>query len=420
MTVDDGGALAQLRRGALEHCVLRRLTGLNDTATTSWGELAEVGLVASEGTGSIRCSAGCARTNSSRPRGGESERPPRRYYPHARRLPGVAGVRPAWREFRASVDRLVDGRQRRCRPPPTAAGRLSRAFCGSRPGSCPPRTLPRWSPTSRSTSRRPPRRGVNGRPTCATSWTAWHSEALVVEMPMPPPVTLVAPFRAAASSRRPSFCSSSRNSRAHLPRRGSRALAWIVGLVLVGLATRWTSREKRRAAAVLGSGYPITAIGMLLGGLVAFRTAADPAGNPERRPDLHRRCRRRPGSRSSPAGSHPAISPPIRHSAPPDARRSLSVAGAPPCEDGVMTTLTVPARFNGPPSSNGGWSAGRLAGRCETSAAEPVVTVRSARHPTGGRAACRVGWRRRASPGRRDPCRDGECRAVPGEPVSAR
>lgn len=42
-----------------------------------------------------------------------------------------------------------------------------------------------------------------------------------------------------------------------------------------------------------------------------------------------------------------------------------------------MTTLTVPARFNGPPeSANGGWSAGRLAGRCETSAAEPAVTVR--------------------------------------------
>ncbi|MFN8099059.1 MAG: hypothetical protein U0Q21_12325 [Dermatophilaceae bacterium] len=106
-------------------------------------------------------------------------------------------------------------------------------------------------------------------------------EALVAEM-MPPPVTPVAPV----SARRLESPAIILLFVAELLALtflgvGLGALAWIVGLVLVGLATRWTSREKWRAAAVLGSGYPITAIGMLLGGLVAFRTASGPcAGTP--------------------------------------------------------------------------------------------------------------------------------------------
>ncbi len=54
---------------------------------------------------------------------------------------------------------------------------------------------------------------------------------------------------------------------------GLGAIAWIVGVVLIALCVRWTSAEKLRAALILGTGYPVTALGILLGGLVAFRTS---------------------------------------------------------------------------------------------------------------------------------------------------
>ncbi|MBK6886743.1 MAG: hypothetical protein IPH03_10110 [Tetrasphaera sp.] len=47
-----------------------------------------------------------------------------------------------------------------------------------------------------------------------------------------------------------------------------------------------------------------------------------------------------------------------------------------------MTTLTVPARFNGPPqSANGGWFAGHLAQECPTTPSQPAVTVRLSAPP---------------------------------------
>ena len=43
---------------------------------------------------------------------------------------------------------------------------------------------------------------------------------------------------------------------------------------------------------------------------------------------------------------------------------------------GRMTSLTVPARFNGPPTSgNGGWTAGAVAEAAGTLGAVPPLTV---------------------------------------------
>lgn len=113
MTADDGRALAQLRRGALEHCVLALLDGAERYGYDLVGELAEAGLVASEGTVYpllSRLRKDELVTTTWR----ESESgPPRRYYsltPAGRRA--LAEFRPAWREFRDSVDRLVDGKAR--------------------------------------------------------------------------------------------------------------------------------------------------------------------------------------------------------------------------------------------------------------------------------------------------------------------
>ena len=113
MTADDGKALTQLRRGALEHCVLALLDGDERYGYDLVGELAEAGLVASEGT--VYPLLSRLRKNdlvTTTWRESESG-PPRRYYsltPAGRQA--LAEFRPACREFRAAVDRLVDRKAR--------------------------------------------------------------------------------------------------------------------------------------------------------------------------------------------------------------------------------------------------------------------------------------------------------------------
>jgi len=112
MTADpEGKALAQLRRGALENCVLALLAEDERYGYDLVGELAEAGLVASEGTvypllSRLRKDDLVTTTWRESDAG-----PPRRYYsltPAGRRA--LADFRVAWSDFRASVDRLLDGK----------------------------------------------------------------------------------------------------------------------------------------------------------------------------------------------------------------------------------------------------------------------------------------------------------------------
>ncbi|HRW02527.1 MAG: PadR family transcriptional regulator [Tetrasphaera sp.] len=109
----EGKALTQLRRGALEHCVLALLDDGERYGYDLVGELSEAGLVAGEGTvypllSRLRKDALVTTTWR------ESESgPPRRYYsltPAGRQALG--DFRGAWGEFKSAVDRLLDGKAR--------------------------------------------------------------------------------------------------------------------------------------------------------------------------------------------------------------------------------------------------------------------------------------------------------------------
>ncbi len=105
--------MAQLRRGVLEHCVLALLDGGERYGYDLVGELAEAGLVASEGTvypllSRLRKDDLVVTTWRESVTG-----PPRRYYslsPSGRRA--LADFRMAWRDFRTAVDTIVEGKAR--------------------------------------------------------------------------------------------------------------------------------------------------------------------------------------------------------------------------------------------------------------------------------------------------------------------
>lgn len=109
----DARGLAQLRRGALEHCVLALLADGERYGYDLVGELAEAGLVASEGTVYpllSRLRKEDLVTTSWRE---STSGPPRRYYsltPPGHRA--LIEFRLAWRDFSAAVDRIVDGKAR--------------------------------------------------------------------------------------------------------------------------------------------------------------------------------------------------------------------------------------------------------------------------------------------------------------------
>ncbi len=105
----DGGLIAQLRRGALEYCVLALLERRERYGFDLVRELAEVdGMVTSEGTiypmlARLRRDGVVETTWRESPAG-----PPRRYYkltPSGRRA--LKEFRQAWVRFRDGVDRVV-------------------------------------------------------------------------------------------------------------------------------------------------------------------------------------------------------------------------------------------------------------------------------------------------------------------------
>lgn len=105
--------MAQLRRGVLEHCVLALLEGEARYAYDLVSDLGEAGLVASEGTVYPLLSRlrrdGLVETVWRESVAG----PPRRYY--SLTLNGrdsLDAFRRSWRDFRTSVDRIVDGEAR--------------------------------------------------------------------------------------------------------------------------------------------------------------------------------------------------------------------------------------------------------------------------------------------------------------------
>lgn len=53
---------------------------------------------------------------------------------------------------------------------------------------------------------------------------------------------------------------------------GVGALAWIAGLILVAMSLRWSGAHKLRAALVLGSGFPVMVLGVLLTSVAVFRS----------------------------------------------------------------------------------------------------------------------------------------------------
>ncbi len=103
-----GGPLAQLRRGALEHCVLALLGDGERYGYDLVGELSEAGLVASEGTVYpllSRLRRDDLVTTTWRE---SSSGPPRRYYAlTAAGRRALADFGAAWAEFRDSVDAIL-------------------------------------------------------------------------------------------------------------------------------------------------------------------------------------------------------------------------------------------------------------------------------------------------------------------------
>lgn len=103
-------AVAQLRRGAVEYCVLALLEGDQRYGYDLVTELSEAGLVASEGTmypllSRLRKEALVDTTWRESPSG-----PPRRYYsltPAGKEA--LSGFRHSWTEFKGSVDRILEG-----------------------------------------------------------------------------------------------------------------------------------------------------------------------------------------------------------------------------------------------------------------------------------------------------------------------
>lgn len=109
----EGKALTQLRRGALEHCVLALLDSGERYGYDLVGQLSEAGLVASEGTvypllSRLRKEALVTTTWRESLAG-----PPRRYYsltPAGQQA--LREFRLSWGDFKNSVDRLLDGKER--------------------------------------------------------------------------------------------------------------------------------------------------------------------------------------------------------------------------------------------------------------------------------------------------------------------
>jgi PadR family transcriptional regulator, regulatory protein PadR len=110
--VPNDAAVAQLRRGVLEHCVLALLEGEERYGYDLVTELSSAGLLASEGTmypllSRLRKEDLVATTWQDSPNG-----PPRRYYSLT---PGgkeaVASFRDSWTQFKSSVDTILEGRK---------------------------------------------------------------------------------------------------------------------------------------------------------------------------------------------------------------------------------------------------------------------------------------------------------------------
>ncbi|MDO5503157.1 MAG: PadR family transcriptional regulator [Actinomycetia bacterium] len=113
-TTSGSGALTQLRRGALEHCVLALLESGERYGYDLVSELSDAGLVASEGTvypllSRLR-TGGLVATSWRDSSGG----PPRRYYSLTPTGASALGdFREAWSSFRVSVDTILASSERR-------------------------------------------------------------------------------------------------------------------------------------------------------------------------------------------------------------------------------------------------------------------------------------------------------------------
>ncbi len=113
MAAGDAG-LTQLRRGALEHCVLALLDGDERYGYDLVTELSAAGLVASEGTIYPLLSRLRKESLVETSWRESTSGPPRRYYsltPQGRAA--VDAFRLAWTEFKTSVDDIVDRTDRR-------------------------------------------------------------------------------------------------------------------------------------------------------------------------------------------------------------------------------------------------------------------------------------------------------------------
>lgn len=107
-------AVAQLRRGALEYCVLALLTDEERYGYDLVTQLSEAGLVASEGTiypllSRLRKEELVATSWHESPSG-----PPRRYYRVTERgRQALEQFRGSWTDFKNAVDMVLDGRNPR-------------------------------------------------------------------------------------------------------------------------------------------------------------------------------------------------------------------------------------------------------------------------------------------------------------------
>ncbi len=109
--VANEGAVTQLRRGVLEHCVLALLEGEQRYGYDLVTELSSAGLLASEGTmypllSRLRKDDLVATSWRESPSG-----PPRRYYSlTAQGKEALLGFRESWGQFKYAVDAILESR----------------------------------------------------------------------------------------------------------------------------------------------------------------------------------------------------------------------------------------------------------------------------------------------------------------------
>ncbi len=275
-------AVAQLRRGVLEYCVLALLGDEERYGYDLVTELSDAGLVASEGTiypllSRLRKDELVATSWQESPSG-----PPRRYYRLTR----------AWPPGVAAVPRVVVGLQDRRRPGPPgkepmttdALHPLTSAYLEELRGlaqGLPPEQSRELVDDIRdhvTTALRPDSSEAEVRETLDRLGTP--AELVAAAGPMMPATQEPSPPAGRGVATGAITCLILAELMVILWPLA--ALVWVAGVILLVLAQTWTAREKVLGVVGLASGFPllscVLAIGLVAGGSTTTCTQSGPAG----------------------------------------------------------------------------------------------------------------------------------------------